>query len=459
MFKPRQMIVGIALVVGIWLTVLPPGGLTHAEGETIGAILLTLSLWVTALVPGYVASLILFAITLVSGLAPPALVFSGFASSAVWLIISGFVIGSAIVVTGLGDRMSAAIAPFLTVSYARLIGGMMLLSMALSFVMPSSVGRAVVLVPIAMALAGRCGFAKGSNGRIGLAAIVALGCNLPSFAVLPSNIPNMIFAGAAETIWGVRFGYMRYLTLHFPVLGVLKSIVIVTLVVRLFPAEVAPADGAAAPSPRAVSAATQLRVAGILLATLALWMTDTVHGVDPAWVGIVSAIVLLLPGIGVVDPTKFNSMVDFGLILFVAGALALGAIVNSSGLGTMLGRELQHLMPLAPGRDFVDFWSLAFISFATSMFTTIPSSPAVLTPLAKQFAGATGFSLDQVLMLQVIGFSTVMLPYQVGPLIVAMQLSGERIGHLVRILAPLTVITLVGLVPLDFLWWKLVGWI
>jgi len=169
--------------------------------------------------------------------------------------------------------------------------------------------------------------------------------------------------------------------------------------------------------------------------------------------------VLLLPGIGVVDPTRFNSIVDFGLILFVAGALALGAIVNSSGLGTMLGKELQHLMPLAPGRDFVDFWSLAFISVATSMFTTIPSSPAVITPLANQFAGATGFSLDQVLMLQVIGFSTVVLPYQVGPLIVAMQLSGERIGHLVRILAPLTVITLVALVPLDFLWWKLVGWI
>jgi di/tricarboxylate transporter len=452
------MIVGVAVVVGLWLTALPPAGLTHAEGETIGAVLLTLSLWVTALVPGYIASMILFAITLISGLAPPALVFSGFASSAVWLIISGFVIGSAIGVTGLGDRMSAAMAPYLTVSYARLIGGMMLLGMVLSFVMPSSVGRAVVMVPIAMALADRCGFAKGSNGRIGLACIVALGCNLPSFAVLPSNIPNMVFAGAAETIWGVRFGYLRYLMLHYPILGILKSILIVVLVVRLFPAEVGATAAPVETSRRTVSAATQIRVSAVLLATLALWMTDTVHGVDPAWVGIVSAIVLLLPGIGVVDPPKFRSAVDFGLILFVAGALALGAIVNVSGLGTMLGKELQHLMPLAPGRDFVDFWSLAFISFATGMFTTIPSAPAVLTPLAQQFADLTGFGLDRVLMLQVVGFSTVMLPYQVGPLIVAMQLAGERIDHLVRILLPLTVITLLALVPLDFLWWKLIGW-
>jgi di/tricarboxylate transporter len=459
MLRPGHVVIGAALVVGVWLTASPPGGLTHAEGETIGAVLLTLSLWVTALVPGYIASLILFAITLVSGLAPPVLVFSGFASSAVWLIISGFVIGSAIGVTGLGDRMSAAMAPFLTVSYPRLIGGMMLLGMMLSFVMPSSVGRAVVMVPIAMALADRCGFAKGSNGRIGLASIVALGCNLPSFAVLPSNIPNMIFAGAAETIWGMRFGYLRYLVLHYPVLGLLKSIVIVALVVRLYPAKVRPVAVPADTGLQNVSGATQMRVAAVLLATLALWMTDTVHGVDPAWVGIVSAIVLLLPGIGVVDPARFKSAVDFGLILFVAGALALGAIVNASGLGTMLGEELQQLMPLAPGRDFVDFWSLAVVSFATGIFTTIPSAPAVLTPLAKQFADLTGFGLDRVLMLEVVGFSTVMLPYQVGPLVVAMQLSGERIERLVRILLPLTAITLVALVPLDFLWWKLLGWL
>ena len=47
MFEPRRMIVGVALAVGLWLTALPPAGLSHAEGETIGAVLLTLSLWAT----------------------------------------------------------------------------------------------------------------------------------------------------------------------------------------------------------------------------------------------------------------------------------------------------------------------------------------------------------------------------------------------------------------------------
>lgn len=48
-------------------------------------------------------------------------------------------------------------------------------------------------------------------------------------------------------------------------------------------------------------------------------------------------------------------------------------------------------------------------------------------------------------------------PCQVGPLVVAMQMSGERLGHLLKVTVPLAVITFVVLLPLDFLWWMLLG--
>lgn len=119
----------------------------------------------------------------------------------------------------------------------------MLAAMALGFLMPSSVGRAVVLVPIGMALADRCGFGKGSNGRIGIAVVLALGCNLPSFAILPANIPNMILSGAAETIHHVSRIYRDYLLLHYPVLGILKAALVVALALRLFPDRIAQGAG------------------------------------------------------------------------------------------------------------------------------------------------------------------------------------------------------------------------
>ena len=203
----------------------------------------------------------------------------------------------------------------------------------------------------------------------------------------------------------------------------------------------------------------QIRVAVILLATLVLWMTDSWHGVNAAWVGLVAAVILLMPGIGVVTPPAFRQGVDFGMLLFVVGALALGAMVNASGLGALLGAGLQKVLPMAPGAEATNFLSLVAMASGTGLFATVPGVPAVLTPMAQDLATLTGFSLKAVLMTQVIGFSTVFFPYQVGPLVVAMQLSGERLSHLVKVVLPLALLTLLVLAPLDFLWWKLLGWI
>jgi len=460
----KPLFVGLVVLAALVLALLPPAGLTLEQARTLGIVLVTLALWATGVVPGYLASLIFFAVVLILGLAPAATVFAGFGSTAVWLIVSGFVIGTAIGVSGLGGRLAEAVGPVLGRSYPWLIGGLMGVAMALGFLMPSSVGRAVVLVPIGMALADRAGFGRGSNGRIGIAAVLAIGCNMPSFAILPSNIPNMVLSGAAETIHHVHFGYTEYLLLHYPVLGILKAVLTVALVLRLFPAEV----GAPLPSVLEAEAAAganpgergrQIRIAVILLATLVLWMTDSWHGVNAAWVGLVAAVILLLPGIGVVTPPAFRQGVDFGMLLFVVGALALGAMVNASGLGALLGAGLQKVLPMAPGAEATNFLSLVAMASGTGLFATVPGVPAVLTPMAQDLATLTGFSLKAVLMTQVIGFSTVFFPYQVGPLVVAMQLSGERLSHLVKVVLPLALLTLLVLAPLDFLWWKLLGWI
>ncbi|WP_413701645.1 hypothetical protein ACLKMH_08735 [Psychromonas sp. KJ10-10] len=101
--------------------------------------------------------------------------------------------------------------------------------------MPSSVGRAVVLIPVGMALASKIGFVQGSNGRKGIATALAISCNMPSFAVLPANIPNMILAGSSETLYNIQFGYLEYLLLHFPILGFIKSLLVIFLVLKIFP--------------------------------------------------------------------------------------------------------------------------------------------------------------------------------------------------------------------------------
>lgn len=461
-FSSKNLFVFAALLAAIWIALGPLTAISPLMAHSAAIVLVTLVLWSTGVLPPFLTSLIFFGLVLIFGLAKPELVFSGFASAAVWLVISGFVIGTAISTSGLGQRLAAFLAPLLAGSYPRMVIGLSVAASLLGFVMPSSVGRAVVMIPIGMALADRVGFRSGTNGRIGIAAALALACNMPSFAILPANIPNMIFAGASETLHHIVFSYTSYLLLHFPLLGMFKLALLIALVLLVFPDKIHPQDAIAsgvAANDQAMDTGAQRRVAVILLATLALWMTDSLHGINAAWIGLATAILLLLPRIGVVAPKSFNASVDFGVVLFVAAALGLGALVNMSGLGKQVGQTLLQVLPLQAGESALNFFSLSLMSVLTGLVTTIPGVPTVLTPMAPELAAASGFSLKAVLMTQVIGFSTVIFPYQVGPLLVAMQLSGEKLGHLLKITLPLTALTLVLILPLDYLWWRLLGWI
>lgn len=461
-FKPFIFI--CALGIALMLVLFPIEGQSLSFSYSAAVVLITLACWSTSVIPPFLAGLIFFALSAIFHLVEPATLFSGFASTAVWLIIAGFILGSAISSSGLDNRLASIIAPHLTLSYFRLVFGLVLTAMLLGFIMPSSVGRAIVLIPVGMALAERVGFKSGSNGRRGIAVALAIACNMPSFAVLPANIPNMILAGASETLFNIHFSYIEYLLLHFPILGVIKSMLLVVLVLYIFPDTVTPSLNTEeiqsdSNSESAFDNKQQKKVAWLLAITLLFWVTDSIHGINSAWIGLTAAIILLLPKWGVVEPKSFNRSIDFGTVIFVAAALGLGALVNASGVGEFLGEAFSHLLPTSSDSSFLNFMSLSLISTFTGLVTTIPGVPTVLSPMAADFSQLTSFSIPAVLMTQVVGFSTVFFPYQVAPLILAMQLSKESLGSLLKVTLPLAIITILFLMPLDYLWWLALGWI
>lgn len=55
---------------------------------------ITILLWATSLLPEFMTALLFFAAAMIAKIAPPEVIFGGFASSAFWLVFSGFVLGS-----------------------------------------------------------------------------------------------------------------------------------------------------------------------------------------------------------------------------------------------------------------------------------------------------------------------------------------------------------------------------
>ncbi len=132
-------------------------------------------------------------------------------------------------------------------------------------------------------------------------------------------------------------------------------------------------------------------------------------------------------------------------------------MIAQSGLGEWAGHRLLQLAEVRPAHPLANLPRLGAIDAGTGLLTTLPGLPAVLTPLAKEFAETSGLSLYAVLMLQVPAFSTVFLPYQSPPMIIGMQMGGVSMKDATKLYLASAAIAVVALLPLDFAWWRLLG--
>ena len=250
-----------------------------------------LGFWASAVMPEYWTALAFFLVAMITQIAPPETVFSGFETSTFWLLFAGLVLGAAIKFTELDNQVARLLTRLPFQTYAGTLAGIVAGSVALAFLVPSSIGRIMILLPVISALAAQLGFGTQSNGRTGLLVAACFATFAPAFTILPANAPNMILVGMSEAQYGLEFSYFDYLLLHFPVLGLVKSGVIIGLTLLFFPDHM-PARGDVTPqTPEPVSRAQALLIA-ILALCLILWLMDAWHGISPAWIGLAAALAL-----------------------------------------------------------------------------------------------------------------------------------------------------------------------
>lgn len=167
----------------------------------------------------------------------------------------------------------------------------------------------------------------------------------------------------------------------------------------------------------------------------------------------------LLPRIGFLNGEQFAAGVNVRTCIYVAGILGLTALVSHSGLGDRLGGALLAMMPDLHGKPFTAFGSLVGITALLNFVVTANGVPALFTPLAQALSAGSGLPLLTVLMTQVIGYATPLLPYQASPIVVAMGMGKVPAREGLKLCLLLAALSFALLVPLDYLWFRLLGWI
>ncbi len=263
-----------------------------------------------------------------------------------------------------------------------------------AFAVPATSGRAALALPVFLALAR----ALADRKRL----VVALALLFPT-VILLSAVATLIGAGAhlitVSVLWettGERVGFHEWLLLGLP-LAVVSSHLAAEVVLltttrradRRGPVRVT-AEEIEQHSERPVSgrlSPTETRCAGLLATVVALWCSEPLHGVSPAVVALIGAVVATAPALGTIRLKDALATVPWSLLLFMAATMAMGVALADSGAATWLISGL-------PG-DAVPAWAFlaVVVTVSTAAHLVLQSRSArssVLVPLVVASAVTAG---------------------------------------------------------------------
>ncbi|WP_082507862.1 SLC13 family permease [Methylobacterium sp. Leaf113] len=289
-------------------------------------------LWVlTGLSAAYVAVAAAVSLVAVRAVEQRALI-EGLGSKVVWLVIGTFVLGAAVEKSGLAGRLTALIA-----GRGTSVGGLMwrltLGIVPLAFLIPSTSGRATVLLPLHRSLT-----EADDDPRLAK----AIGLLIPALIVL-STICSLTGAGShlvtvdlLERLSDQSIGFGQWMLWGLP-FGVTACLITTFLIGHLFldaktrARQVAEIEASSGPL-----SAKEWRAGAVVLAMLGLWLTEGYHPFGIATVAVVGAVILTMPVVGVLDWEDGVKAVNWSLVLFIAASLVLGRALISTGAAKWL---------------------------------------------------------------------------------------------------------------------------
>ncbi|HEY8802969.1 MAG TPA: SLC13 family permease [Candidatus Dormibacteraeota bacterium] len=463
--RPRRSglsrIMSLAISIGIpavmWF--LPaPQGLSNA-GWHIALVMFGGAIaWLLEPVPDFAVALGMAAAWMATGLAPPALAFAGFTSSAWVTAVAALGISAAMAASGLLFRAALMLLRVFPPTHrgqlaALLIGGAVLTPLA-----PTVFGRVATVAPVARDLSQALGHARKTRGSAAIAFAGILGSTILGPVFLTGLVTNFLIMGLLPAAERARFGWMGWLTAAAPAGLVLLIGAAVTLF-ALDPRSVMRASSVVRRTQeRSLGRVSRHELAslfavGVFIVGLLL---QPILRLDIAVIGLASLLVAIAGG--ALDRQIFRSGIDwatlvlFGVLLGAGGVLRIGGVDRwIADLITPIARSLGHpafVIPLLALLVIVVRLVLPMVPAAFLLLVT-------LVPAAPQL-GLSGWVVGFVVSVSVL---TWLLPRQYEVLRMVREMTDDEmfsdrqalgVGVSITVIA---VLTLLVCVP----YWQAIG--
>ncbi len=415
-------------------------------------------LWSTTKINAAYVALAALTLAVLTGGSTQEKLFGALASDVVWLMIGAFVLGGAMRATGLAGRLTGFV-----VERASSVRGMLWMLttvlIPLSFVIPSTSGRAAVAMPVFRSIADAAGDKK---------IVRALALLMPT-VILVATITTIIGAGShliandlLAQIAGERISFAQWALWGTP-FGIVASYASAWVIMWLFldrdrlerRLEI-PREGRG-PFTRAENITLV-----VLAVMVGLWLTETWHGLEVATVAVAGALFLTLPGLGVMSWKDGLKSVSWNLIVFVGAALALGEALIDSGAAQWIIDNLFAVSGIAGARSgMLILLIVAFIALTSHVYMTSHAArAAALVPPLLYLAGSVDLNPVAVLFIGTVGMDYCLtFPVSSKAFLMFQEAGGETYqpADLLRLSSVLLIIHLALIVLFYYGYWQWTG--
>ncbi|HCY00460.1 MAG TPA: tricarboxylate transporter [Bacteroidales bacterium] len=346
----KLILFGIFVLAAIWVGLFLPWipSLSVLGHRVIMGLIITVGLWVFKPwgIPFSVSGCFLMMILLINGM-PPGIVFSGFTSTALWVLIPALFFGFTLIRTGLGQRVSFLIVKAFKPSIGGLLLAWVVIGLVLSALTPSIAVRVAIVMPLALSCVELCNLEKGSNGR-GLILLTAWAMVLlPGTGWLSGSLLGPIIMGLYNATPGLEgiITFSSWSKVALLPISIMNLFLVVGGCLIFWPKEkLMISKEVFSEKYRKLGPITKQEktAAAILIISFILFASSQLHGVIDAAICLGGFFVLTLTG--VIKVKDISCGINWDLPIFVGVIMGLSASFMEAGISSWLSGVLVPLL-------------------------------------------------------------------------------------------------------------------
>jgi sodium-dependent dicarboxylate transporter 2/3/5 len=397
--KTKLFIWVLVIVVLICFLVTPaPAGLSVQGWWSLGVFLVTVILWATEPIPLAVTAMLAIVLQIVLGVATVPVALSGFASSAVFLIVSGFLLAAGLMKSGLDERIAHS-----TLRVSRNPNIVLLLVIIVTAglsMLISNTATVLLLLPVILIIVRKSGLDK----KVLLLGLV-YAANVGGVGLLIGSSPNVI---AAEAL---GWGFFEWMIVGLPFALVMLPLLYISLVIFFRPHKnISRAAISKIEKPGPMKREEKICISVIVL-TLGLWVTTPFHGISSVAIGLIGGFLMFLL---LYNWNFFQKNTNWGVIILVGGAISLGNALSSTGAAAWIADGFLSVTGLTNPALIVFFF--AIFAIAVTQFIQNTATAGMLTPILVGLAATLNVAPAQLLVIPIIATSmTFLMPPGTAP--------------------------------------------